>query len=55
MVALSRRLAHGRQPVRRGYPGLNKVLVGHLNHFAVSGNDPSLWWFFNQNHAQASA
>ncbi|WP_119302021.1 hypothetical protein [Dongia deserti] len=24
------------------------VLKGHLNYFAVSGNDPSLWWFFNQ-------
>jgi group II intron reverse transcriptase/maturase len=27
---------------------LNKVLVGHLNYYAVSGNDPSLWWFFTQ-------
>jgi hypothetical protein len=24
------------------------VLKGHLNYFAVSGNDPSLWWFFTQ-------
>jgi hypothetical protein len=22
------------------------VLKGYLNYFAVSGNDPSLWWFF---------
>jgi RNA-directed DNA polymerase len=21
---------------------------GHLNYFAVSGNHPSLWWFFNE-------
>jgi hypothetical protein len=21
---------------------------GHLNYFAVSGNHPSLWWFFNK-------
>ncbi len=27
---------------------LSKVLKGHLNYYAVSGNDPSLWWFFNQ-------
>ena len=24
------------------------MLQGHLNYFAVSGNHPSLWWFFNQ-------
>jgi hypothetical protein len=23
-------------------------LQGHLNYFAVPGNDPSLWWFFNE-------
>jgi hypothetical protein len=23
-------------------------LQGHLNYFAVSGNHPSLWWFFNK-------
>jgi group II intron reverse transcriptase/maturase len=27
---------------------LSKVLKGHLNYYAVSGNDHSLWWFFNQ-------
>ena len=26
---------------------VHSVLKEHLN-FAVSGNDPSLWWFFNQ-------
>ncbi len=25
-----------------------RVLRGHLNYFAVSGNDPSLWWFFKE-------
>jgi hypothetical protein len=24
------------------------MLRGHLNYFAVSGNHPSLWWFFNK-------
>jgi hypothetical protein len=24
------------------------MLKGHLNYFAVSGNHPSLWWFFNK-------
>ena len=24
------------------------VRKGHLNYFAVSGYDPSLWWFFTQ-------
>jgi len=24
------------------------MLQGHLNYFAVSGNDKSLWWFFNE-------
>ena len=27
---------------------LNLLLKGHLNYFAVSGNSPSLWWFFNE-------
>jgi RNA-directed DNA polymerase len=27
---------------------LNSLLKGHLNYFAVSGNSPSLWWFFNE-------
>jgi hypothetical protein len=25
-----------------------QVLNGHLNYFAVSGNDKSLWWFCNE-------
>jgi hypothetical protein len=24
------------------------MLQGHLNYFAVSGNDKSLWWFFKE-------
>ena len=27
---------------------LNLLLKGHRNYFAVSGNSPSLWWFFNE-------
>jgi RNA-directed DNA polymerase len=27
---------------------LNMLLKGHLNYFAVPGNSPSLWWFFNE-------
>ena len=27
---------------------VKQVLQGHLNYFAVSGNHPSLWWFFNE-------
>jgi hypothetical protein len=29
-------------------PGLRYSHEGHLNYFAVSGNSPSLWWFFNE-------
>ena len=25
-----------------------QMLNGHLNYFAVPGNDKSLWWFFNE-------
>ena len=28
------------------------MLQGHLNYFAVSGNDPSLWCFFNEVRRQ---
>src|SRR6266699_327236 len=24
------------------------MLQGHLNYYAVSGNGPSLWWYFNE-------
>jgi group II intron reverse transcriptase/maturase len=27
---------------------IQKVLQGHMNYFAVSGNDPSIWLFFNE-------
>jgi RNA-directed DNA polymerase len=27
---------------------VHSVPKGHLNNFAVPGNDQSLWWFFNQ-------
>ena len=27
---------------------LNRMLKGHLNYYAVSGNSPSLWWYFNE-------
>jgi len=27
---------------------VKQMLQGHLNYFAVSGNDPSLWCFFNE-------
>jgi group II intron reverse transcriptase/maturase len=35
-------------PIAKTGAWLKRVLQGHLNYFAVSGNDPSLWWFFNQ-------
>jgi hypothetical protein len=41
-----RRRLHG--PIAETGAWLRKVLQGHLNYFAVSGNDPALWWFFNR-------
>jgi RNA-directed DNA polymerase len=35
-------------PVAKTGRWVNQMLQGHLNYFAVSGNDPSLWWFFNE-------
>jgi hypothetical protein len=35
-------------PVAATGTWLNLLLKGHLNYFAVSGNSPSLWWFFNE-------
>jgi RNA-directed DNA polymerase len=35
-------------PIAKTGAWLRKVLQGHLNYFAVSGNDRSLWWFFNR-------
>jgi RNA-directed DNA polymerase len=35
-------------PVAKTGAWVKQMLQGHLNYFAVSGNDPSLWWFFNE-------
>jgi len=35
-------------PISKTGVWVERVLKGHLNYFAVSGNDPSLWWFFAQ-------
>jgi group II intron reverse transcriptase/maturase len=35
-------------PVAKTGTWVSEMLNGHLNYFAVSGNDPSLWWFFNE-------
>ncbi|MGI9490408.1 MAG: RNA-directed DNA polymerase, partial [Geminicoccaceae bacterium] len=35
-------------PIKETGAWIARVLKGHLNYFAVSGNDPSLWWFFTQ-------
>ncbi len=35
-------------PIAKTGAWVKRVLQGHLNYFAVSGNDPRLWWFFNQ-------
>ena len=34
-------------PIARTGVWLNQMLKGHLNYYAVSGNSPSLWWYFN--------
>lgn len=44
-MALRRRM---HDPIKETRARIAQVLKGHLNYFAVSGNDPSLWWFFNQ-------
>ena len=44
-MALRRRM---HDPIKETGTWIAQVLKGHLNYFAVSGNDPSLWWFFNQ-------
>ena len=44
-MELRRRL---HDPIKTTGAWIARVLKGHLNYFAVSGNDPSLWWFFNQ-------
>jgi RNA-directed DNA polymerase len=35
-------------PIVKTGAWVRQMLQGHLNYFAVSGNDPSLWWFFNE-------
>ena len=35
-------------PIARTGAWMKQMLQGHLNYFAVSGNDPSLWWYFNK-------
>jgi hypothetical protein len=35
-------------PIAKTGAWMKQMLQGHLNYFAVSGNDPSLWWFFNE-------
>ena len=41
-----RRLMH--DPIAKTGAWVKQMLKGHLNYFAVSGNHPSLWWFFNK-------
>jgi hypothetical protein len=36
------------RPIARTGAWMKQMLQGHLNYFAVSGNDPSLWWYFNK-------
>ena len=35
-------------PIAKTGAWVRQMLKGHLNYFAVSGNDQSLWWFFNE-------
>ena len=35
-------------PIARTGAWVEQMLKGHLNYYAVPGNDPSLWWFFNE-------
>ena len=35
-------------PIAKTGGWMKQMLQGHLNYFAVSGNDLSLWWFFNK-------
>src|SRR6478752_4590876 len=41
-----RRIMH--DPIAKTGALVKLMLKGHLNYFAVSGNHPSLWWFFNK-------
>jgi hypothetical protein len=35
-------------PIAKTGAWVKQMLQGHLNYFAVSGNDPSLWCFSNE-------
>jgi RNA-directed DNA polymerase len=35
-------------PIVKTGAWVKQMLQGHLNYFAVSGNDQSLWWFFKE-------
>ena len=35
-------------PIAKTGAWLNQMLKGYLNYYAVSGNSPSLWWYFNE-------
>ena len=35
-------------PIVKTGAWVKQMLKGHPNYFAVSGNHPSLWWFFNK-------
>jgi RNA-directed DNA polymerase len=37
-----------RDPIAKTGAWVKQMLKGHLNCFALSGNHPSLWWFFNK-------
>ena len=41
-----RKIMH--DPIAKTGAWVKQMLQGHLNYFAVSGNHPSLWWFFNE-------
>ena len=41
-----RRIMH--DPIAKTGAWVKQMLKGHLNYFALSGNHPSLWWFFNK-------
>jgi RNA-directed DNA polymerase len=44
-MELRRRMHH---TIAKTGAWIERVLKGHLNYFAVSGNDPSLWWFYKE-------
>src|ERR1700674_5204468 len=35
-------------PIAKTGAWLKQMLKGHLNYYAVSGNSPSLWWYFQR-------